>query len=362
MNQNTEIKQSHAVNANAALIQGDIFERLERFAVTMASGKCTVPDHLRGNKGDCFAVAMQALQWGMNPFAVGQKTHLVNGTLGYEAQLVNAVISSSKAIVGRFHYEYGGDWEKLAEYPPKKVKKERGQGPNKKTYYVYEKGWPDELEKGLSIKVGAQIAGESDVTYNEPLYLASIVTRNSELWATDPKQQIAYLGVKKWSRKYTPAVIMGVYTPDEIENDSERVVKDVTEQSENLNDKLNKKRQQQSYTLEKFKVDLANATSDTEIKECAAKARTLPANDHGEANALYKVRVAEIREQLQAKENKVNEGSPAITKETLLADVAKAKNQDELDLVADLLNTLPQSDQDEIGNAIDARMGELHLS
>ncbi len=40
------------------------------------------------------------------------KTHLVNGVLGYEAQLVNAVIASSSAINGRFHYRYGGDWER----------------------------------------------------------------------------------------------------------------------------------------------------------------------------------------------------------------------------------------------------------
>lgn len=53
---------------------------------------------------------MQAMQWGMNPYAVAQKTHLVNGVLGYEAQLVNAVIASSSAIHGRFHYRYGGDY------------------------------------------------------------------------------------------------------------------------------------------------------------------------------------------------------------------------------------------------------------
>jgi hypothetical protein len=41
---------------------------------------------------------MQAAQWGMNPFAVAQKTHVVNGTLGYEAQLVNAVVSSSNLL------------------------------------------------------------------------------------------------------------------------------------------------------------------------------------------------------------------------------------------------------------------------
>ena len=41
----------------------------------------------------CMAVTLQALQWNMSPFAVAQKTHLVNGTLGYEAQLVNAVFT-----------------------------------------------------------------------------------------------------------------------------------------------------------------------------------------------------------------------------------------------------------------------------
>lgn len=53
------------------------------------------------------AIVMQAMQWGMNPYAVAQKTHTVNGVLGYEAQLVNAVIASSSAIHGRFHYRYG---------------------------------------------------------------------------------------------------------------------------------------------------------------------------------------------------------------------------------------------------------------
>lgn len=37
---------------------------------------------------------MQAVQWGMNPFAVAQKTHFVSGKIGYEAQLVNAVITA----------------------------------------------------------------------------------------------------------------------------------------------------------------------------------------------------------------------------------------------------------------------------
>ncbi len=55
---------------------------------------------------------MQAAQWGMNPFAVAQKTH-VNGTLGYEAQLVNAVVSSSNLLATRLNYKWEGDWSKV---------------------------------------------------------------------------------------------------------------------------------------------------------------------------------------------------------------------------------------------------------
>jgi hypothetical protein len=136
----------------------------------------------------------------MNPYAVAQKTHLVNGVLGYEAQLVNAVISSSSAIVGRFHYEYGGDWERIA-----------GQ-----------KEGRDEL--GLFIRVGAVLRGEADITWGENIYLADITTRNSPLWKTAPKQQIAYLAVKYWARLYCPEVILGVYSPDEVEPRTEKEI------------------------------------------------------------------------------------------------------------------------------------------
>lgn len=49
----------------------------------------------------------------MNPFAVAQKTHVVNGTLGYEAQLVNAVVSSSSLLATRLNYRWSGDWSNV---------------------------------------------------------------------------------------------------------------------------------------------------------------------------------------------------------------------------------------------------------
>lgn len=41
---------------------------------------------------------------------------------------------------------------------------------------------------------------------------------------SNPKQQIAYLGVKYWARLYCPEVILGVYSPDEVEQREEREI------------------------------------------------------------------------------------------------------------------------------------------
>ena len=196
--QNTNIitteQAPNTISASNAVFNVQALGQLTSFAELMAQSAVTVPKHLAGKPADCMAIVMQAMQWGMNPYAVAQKTHLVNGVLGYEAQLVNAVISSSSAIIGRFHYEYGGDWEKIAG----------------------KKDGRDEL--------GAVLRGEEEITWGEPIYLADITTRNSPLWKTAPKQQIAYLAVKYWARLYCPEVILGVYSPDEVEPRTEREI------------------------------------------------------------------------------------------------------------------------------------------
>ena len=191
-------------DTKAAIFSPGGLHKLQAFAEVMAQGKATVPAHLSGKPADCLAIALQAAQWGMNPYAVAQKTHLVNGTLGYEAQLVNAVITSSTAVQGRFKYEYGGDWEKF--------KPGAANASN---------------ERGLSVRVGAVLRGETEITWGEPLYMEYVTTRNSPLWKTAPKQQLAYLAVKYWARLYCPDVILGVYTPDEFEP-AQRSERDVT--------------------------------------------------------------------------------------------------------------------------------------
>ena len=176
---------SQQTNTGSLIFNTNAMIQMQNMAELMAQGKATMPKHLQNAPADCLAIVMQAAQWQMNPFAVAQKTHLVNGTLGYEAQLVNAVISSSAAINGRFKYEYQGQW------------------PN---------------GQDAAVRCGAVLRGESEITWGAWLYPAAVTTKNSPLWKTAPQQQASYLALKYWSRLFTPDVILGVYTPDELNN------------------------------------------------------------------------------------------------------------------------------------------------
>lgn len=165
-------------------------QNMVAFSDFMSKAVITVPKHLQGNSGDCLAVTMQAMQWGMNPFAVAQKTHLVNGLLGYEAQLVNAVIIARAPIIGRPNFEWYGDWSKV----------------DGKTCKASD----------IGVRTWVTVKGESTPRTLD-ISLAQVGSvRNSPLWTNDPKQQIAYLATKKLARLHFPDVILGVYTEDEL--------------------------------------------------------------------------------------------------------------------------------------------------
>lgn len=210
---------SNSVADTAATIYSpEGLNQLMKFAEVMAQSRVTVPAHLAGKPADCMAVAMQAAQWGMNPFAVAQKTHVVSGTLGYEAQLVNAVITTMSPTKDRINYEWFGPWDQVIG---KFVEKTSQKGNS----YIAP-AWTLKDETGCGVKVWATMKGEDHPRVLE-LLLSQAQVRNSTLWASDPKQQLAYLAVKRWSRLHCPDVIMGVYTPDELA-EIPRVERDVT--------------------------------------------------------------------------------------------------------------------------------------
>ncbi|CAN7323214.1 recombinase RecT [Variovorax sp. LjRoot84] len=198
----------------ASLILGPSWDRIQAFGKMMARGSVTIPRHLQGNEADCTAVALQAFGWRMNPYAVAQKTHISqSGALGYEAQLVNAVIQGSGALQTDPDYEYVGDWSKVLG----KVEERKSDKGGK--YYVATYTKAD--EDGLGVIVRAQLRGESKMR-ELTVMMSQAYPRFSTQWATDPKQQISYLALRKFVRLHKPGVILGVYTNDEMEAPGEK--------------------------------------------------------------------------------------------------------------------------------------------
>lgn len=219
------------VGTAAAIFSPEGMDRLVRFATLMADSKATVPQHLAGKPADCLAVTMQAAQWGMNPFAVAQKTHVVNGTLGYEAQLVNAVVSSSNLLSTRLNYRWDGDWSKV-------------NGKSDKS-------------PSLTVTVSAVLKGEAEPR-ELTISMAQACVRNSPLWEQDPRQQLAYLCVKRWARLHAPDVLLGVYTPDELQETTPRVERDITPPAataQGMNNLINSKPEQKQEERQQHKDD-----------------------------------------------------------------------------------------------------------
>ena len=164
------------------ILEGATLDKMYQVADSLANSRISVPEHLRGNVGDCLAIVTQAMLWNMNPFAVAQKTHIVSGRLGYEAQLVNAVLQNSGAVRGLPVYEY------------------RGEG------------------AALECRVGFVPRSGGEPVFGEWLRSSDVTTKNSPLWKTNPKQQLGYLQIKNWARAFVPGAILGVYTVDELED------------------------------------------------------------------------------------------------------------------------------------------------
>lgn len=155
----------------------------------MAVSQQAVPAHLRNNPGMCLAVCLTALEWKMSPFSVANKTYVTNDRLNYESQLVHAVIEARAPIKERLRVRYEGE----------------------------------ELERVCI--VSGTFKGETEPReHRSPPLKECIPPKNeygkvkgSPLWTKKPDVQMFYDTSRDWIRIYAPDVLLGIYTPDEVE-------------------------------------------------------------------------------------------------------------------------------------------------
>lgn len=259
-----EVQTTQNSKTASLVLDNQSFDHIMKFSEMMAGGKSTLPNHLKGNASDCAAIVIQSMQWGMNPFAVAQKTFLINGTIGYEAQLVNSIVTSLAPIKNRLQYEWYGDWTKVVGKFREVQSKKTDEAGQPKTFKV--PNWNANDEEGLGVKVYATFEGETEPRVLD-LLLSQARTRNSTMWADDPKQQLAYLAVKKWARLYCPDVILGVYTADELEQAEPKIVNPTTEmpQAKPVEGEVEEKKSEDQAEPEQQQADLVDEASYVQV-------------------------------------------------------------------------------------------------
>lgn len=164
------------------------------FSKLMAVSGQAVPKHLRAAPGACLAVSLQALNWRMDPFAVANKSYMVNDRIAYEAQLIHAVVEQRAPIRGRIKGSVSGE------------------GPTRK--------WT----------LTVALKDEAEPLVFEGVESGKIAVKNSPLWKADPDQQLWYYTVRAMARRHFPDVIMGIYEKEELE--AEAPPRDVTPKEE----------------------------------------------------------------------------------------------------------------------------------
>lgn len=178
MQQLTTTPQGAGASATA-LVPRNIQEALELAKVMAAAN--LIPEHLHNKPGDCLLIVMQAQRWGMDAVSVAQCTSVVRGKLCYEGKLVAAALYAMGAIEGRLRYEFSGS------------------GEGRKVRVI---GRPRGTDQDQAIE-GTVLGWKTD----------------NGNWKKDPDSMLIYRGTRQWARLYAPEALLGVYTPDELEED-----------------------------------------------------------------------------------------------------------------------------------------------
>lgn len=129
--------------------------------------------------GGALFVMEQAMRWNMSPFSVAMEVSFISGKPMFSGKIVAAAVQSSGVLAGRLRYDYAGAGDTR------------------------------------EITVTGTIRGE-DAPRSVTVKLNDAKTNNQH-WKGQPDQMLAYHGARVWARRHAPEVMLGVYSPEEME-------------------------------------------------------------------------------------------------------------------------------------------------
>ncbi|GLK86647.1 hypothetical protein [Ancylobacter defluvii] len=186
------------------------FEHMGRIAQMMA--RCslipeslyTVPDETDRRKkvilpvevvaANCFLVVSYADRLGFDPFLVAQCTSVVRGRLMFEGKLIAAALDTKLGV--QLSYEFG-KWD-----------------PKTEACIVGPEGEGDLL----GVRVSGSLAGIGVVEVHGSVGTWRTSGDGSPWKPGNFKRMLRYRGAREWARAHQPAIMLGVYTDDEMED------------------------------------------------------------------------------------------------------------------------------------------------
>jgi hypothetical protein len=152
-----------------------------------------VPPHCRDKPGVCFALCMQAHEWGMPYLAVINQSYVTNNRgverIAYQSLIIHAVIEKNAPIKGRLRCTYSGegDERRCTVF---------GTFKGEDKPHEYESETLGKLREARGRNEQGQVKG-------------------SPLWDAQPDVQLFYSASRQWARLWCPDVILGAYTPED---------------------------------------------------------------------------------------------------------------------------------------------------
>ena len=147
-----------------------------------------VPEHYRGEPENCFIAVQMAIRLGVDPFMFMQKSYIVHGKPGMEAQLAIALVNSSNIFDDALDYEVDGDDPKKDDYRVRVFATRRSSGK------VVHGPWIDwQLVRGE----------EWD-------------KKKGSKWLTMPGLMFMYRAATFFARMHCPERLMGMNTVEEL--------------------------------------------------------------------------------------------------------------------------------------------------
>ena len=176
------VRQDMRVQGHS-LVPKNMNEVIE-FGRCMAGSGLAVPPHLRENTGACIAVCIQAIEWGVSPFAAAQQSMVIRQkdgteTIAYQSRIIAAVVQTHPSVKDKLRVEFQGTGD------------------------------------SMKATCTGTLRDEDKPRTIETPPIGAIGVKNSPLWKWDPQQQLAYYAQRSWARREAPWILMGVQDIDE---------------------------------------------------------------------------------------------------------------------------------------------------